>query len=181
LRAATEGEDFIIGPTARRGFINVAGIQSPGLTAAPAIAQMVVEILQDEGLGLRANPDFVPGLPEPVHFAALSTAEQVALAAADPAYGRIICRCETMTEGEVRDAIQRGATTLDGIKFRTRAGMGRCQGGFCTARCMTLLARLRNMPLTAVTKRGGDSWLVLERTEHEAAQSPAPVTVQRSK
>lgn len=163
VRAAADGEDFIIGSTAKRGFLNVAGIQSPGLTAAPAIAELVVELLRDEGLALVPKAEFVPTLPKPIHFASLSTPEQIALAARDGHYGRIACRCETVTEGEVRDAIRRGACTLDGIKFRTRAGMGRCQGGFCTARCMAILARELSIPLSAVTKRGGDSWLVCER------------------
>ncbi len=70
-----------------------------------------------------------------------------------------------VTEGEVREAIGRGAQTLDGLKFRTRAGMGRCQGGFCTDRCMAVLADALDVPFTSVTKRGGDSWLVLDRSE----------------
>ncbi len=163
LRAVATGEDFIIGPTGRRGFINAAGIQSPGLTAAPAIAELVVDILRDEGLDLIERDDFVPALPRPVHFAALSTMEQIALSLRDPRYRRIACRCEYVTEGEVLDAIARGAMTLDGIKFRTRAGMGRCQGGFCTVRCMELLARSRGMDMASVTKRGHGSWLVFER------------------
>lgn len=162
LRAAADGEDFIIGPTTKRGFINVAGIQSPGLTAAPAIAQMVVEILCNEGLRLELKDHFEAILPSPVHFASLSTNEQIALASIDPRYRRMVCRCEFITEGEVLDAIGRGANTLDGIKFRTRAGMGRCQGGFCTARCMELLAQKLHLPMSAITKRGGDSWLVRE-------------------
>ena len=170
LRAAADGDDFIIGPTAKKGFINVAGIQSPGLTAAPAIAEMIVEILRDEGLALAANDAFEPTLPNLVHFAALSTDEQIALAAADRRYGRLACRCEWVTEGEVVAAIGRGARSLDGIKFRTRAGMGRCQGGFCTARCMQLLAGERSTPMTAVTKRGGDSWLVLDRSAADGGE-----------
>lgn len=171
VRAAAEGDDFIIGPTAKRGFINVAGIQSPGLTAAPAIAELVVELLRDEGLALVPKADFVPGLPHALHFATLPTAEQIALAAHDVRYGRIVCRCEIVTEGEVSAAIQRGARTLDGIKFRTRAGMGRCQGGFCTARCMEILARELAIPMTAVTKRGGDSWLLLDRPDNTPTEA----------
>jgi len=162
LRASADGEDFIIGTTARRGFINAAGIQSPGLTAAPAIARMVAEILQAEKLPMTLRSDFVARMPHPVHFAALSTQEQIALLLRHPRYRRIVCRCEAVTEGEVIDAIERGASTLDGIKFRTRAGMGRCQGGFCTIRCMELLARERRLPMTAVTKRGSGSWLACE-------------------
>lgn len=163
LRSPADGDDFIIGPTAQRGFINVAGIQSPGLTAAPAIAELVCDILRDEGLELHARPDFVPGLPLPIHFHALSTEEQMALVARDPRYRRIACRCEFVTEGEVLDAIARGACTLDGVKFRTRAGMGRCQGGFCTSRVLELLAHAQGAPLSAVTKRGPGTWLVRER------------------
>ncbi|MFP4222047.1 MAG: NAD(P)/FAD-dependent oxidoreductase [Phormidium sp.] len=165
LRAVTGSEDFIIGPTAKPGFINVAGIQSPGLTAAPAIATLLVEILRDEGLSLTPKDDFIPTIPKPIHFASLSTEEQIALAEKDPSYGRIVCRCEFISEGEIRDAIRRGASTLDGIKFRTRAGMGRCQGGFCTGRCMQLLSEELDLPLTAITKRGGDSWVARPRQE----------------
>lgn len=163
LRAPASGEDFIIGPTAQPGFLNAAGIQSPGLTAAPAIARLMVELLRQEGLTLTPRDDFVATLPRPVHFATMSTQEQIALTLRDPRYRRIVCRCEYVTEGEVLDAIARGATTLDGIKFRTRAGMGRCQGGFCTVRCMELLARAGGMALTDVTKRGPGSWLVRTR------------------
>jgi glycerol-3-phosphate dehydrogenase len=163
LRAVANDEDFIIGPTARKGFINVAGIQSPGLTAAPAIAEMVRAILQDEGLTLVPRADFVASLPRPIHFATLSTEVQLALTEQNPHYRRMVCRCEYVTEGEILAAIQRGARTLDGLKFRTRAGMGRCQGGFCTTRCMELLARSLGMSMTEVTKRGENSWIVCER------------------
>ncbi len=172
MRAPADGEDFIIGPTAQRGFINAAGIQSPGLTAAPAIARMIIDILQAEGLMMTLRDDFVARMPRPVHFATLSTQEQIALTLRHPRYRRIVCRCETVTEGEVIDAITRGASTLDGVKFRTRAGMGRCQGGFCTIRCMELLSEQRGVPMTALTKRGPDSWLVCER--QTSAEAPAP-------
>ncbi|WP_017660098.1 NAD(P)/FAD-dependent oxidoreductase [Baaleninema simplex] len=169
LRAVADGEDFIIGPTAKKGFINVAGIQSPGLTAAPAIATMLADILKDEGLSMEEKEDFVPSVPKPIHFASLSTDEQIALAEKDPSYGRIVCRCEFVSEGEILDAIRRGAKTLDGIKFRTRAGMGRCQGGFCTGRCMELLSRELEIPLTEITKRGGETWVVRSRKEEVAS------------
>ncbi len=165
LRAAADGDDFIIGPTTKRGFINVGGIQSPGLTAAPAIARHVVEILGDEGLGLKLNEEFVADVPKRIIMANLDTDAQIRMAARQPAYGQICCRCEQVSEGEVVDAIHAGARTLDGIKFRTRAGMGRCQGGFCTWRCMELLARELHLPVTEITKRGGGSWVVCEREE----------------
>lgn len=165
LRPVADTEDFIIGPTAKKGFINVAGIQSPGLTAAPAIALRVVDILQDEGLKLTPNQQFIPSIDKPIHFANLSIDEQIKLAQQDPRYSHIICRCECVPEAEILNAIHRGARTLDGIKFRTRAGMGRCQGGFCTGRCMEMLSRELNIPMAQVTKRGGDSWIVCEREE----------------
>ena len=101
---------------------------------------MVADILRSEGLSLHPAECFVPTLPRPVRFAAFhSRADRTH--PQDPRYRRIACRCEFVTEGEVLDAIAHGASTLDGIKFRTRAGMGRCQGGFCTSRCLELLAR----------------------------------------
>jgi glycerol-3-phosphate dehydrogenase len=165
LRAVSDTEDFVIGATSKKGFINVAGIQSPGLTAAPAIAEMLPDILQAEGLSLRWKDEFRPTNPKPIRFAKLSSADQMKLVGQDRRYGRIACRCEEVTEGEVVDAIGRGARTLDGIKFRTRAGMGRCQGGFCMPRCMELLSRALDLPLTAITKRGGNSWVVCQREE----------------
>lgn len=166
MRAVADDEDFRIGPTNVPGFFDVAGIQSPGLTAAPAIAVMVADLLREAGLSLSsvAAPTLPPLAPL-VHFAGAPMARQQELAAADPRYGHVVCRCEIVTEAEVCHAIERGARTLDGIKFRTRAGMGRCQGGFCTSRCMTLLSRELDVPLTAVTKRGGDSWLVVDRAD----------------
>jgi glycerol-3-phosphate dehydrogenase len=87
----------------------------------------------------------------------------------DPAYGRIACRCELVTEGEVLDAIDRGARTMDGVKFRTRAGMGRCQGGFCAWRCLRLLADSQDVDVSAITKRGGRSWIALPRRDGRPA------------
>lgn len=168
VRAVSDSEDFVIGPTALPGFVNVAGIQSPGLTAAPAIADLVIEILDDLGAGLEPNPAFRPGIDRPVHVAALTPEEREALASEDPRFAHVVCRCELVTEGEIRDAIRRGARTLDGLKFRTRAGMGRCQGGFCTSRCMQLLAG-PDGDLSTVTKRGGDSWVVLRRDQLRSA------------
>jgi glycerol-3-phosphate dehydrogenase len=172
VRAVLDGEDFLIGPTEAPGFLNVAGIQSPGLTAAPAIAVLVADLLGDAGLDLgdRGDP---PDIAPPVRFATLSAAGQEALAAADPAHRRVLCRCESVTEGEIREAVQRGARTLDGLKFRTRAGMGRCQGGFCTDRCMSVLADELEVPFTSITKRGGGSWLVLDRGDLGRDRGPS--------
>ncbi|MDF1592558.1 MAG: NAD(P)/FAD-dependent oxidoreductase [Desulfobacterales bacterium] len=160
LRAVSNTNDFIIGPTRIKGFINVGGIQSPGLTSAPSIAEYVRDILMNEGLVCREKEDFKPQLPGPPRFSTLSDAQQLDLVEKNPLFGRVVCRCELVTEAEVQIAIDHGARTLDGIKFRSRTGMGRCQGGFCTTRCMDILAKRLEQELQKVTKRGGDSWIV---------------------
>jgi len=163
LRAHEDNHDFIIGEAADApGFIDCAGIESPGLTSAPAIGRMVAGILQEK-LDLLPNPDFVgtrKGLLDPE---ALSKEERMALIKENPAYGNMICRCEMITEGEILDAIRRplGARSLDGIKRRTRAGMGRCQAGFCSPRTMEILHRECGIPMMEITKSGGDSRLVV--------------------
>jgi glycerol-3-phosphate dehydrogenase len=171
LRAVSDTNDFIIGPTDVKGFINVAGIQSPGLTASPAIAEYVRDTLKDEGLTLEAKADFRAHVPCASRFSAADLDERERLVAENPLFARVVCRCELVTEAEVQDAIDRGARTLDGVKFRTRAGMGRCQGGFCTSRCMELLARRGGVPIHAITKRGGGSWMVAEMINE---QHPRP-------
>lgn len=173
LRAVADGEDFVIGATSVPGFVNVIGIQSPGLTAAPAIAEDVVDLLADQGLALESDDAFVPDLPAPLRAAALDFEELAIAARGDPAFGRIACRCERVTEGEVRAAIARGARTMDGVKFRTRAGMGRCQGGFCAWRVMSLLAEVHDVPIPEVTKKGTGSWIALERTDPAPAEEAA--------
>ena len=137
IRAATYTEDFHIAPSkAMKGLINVAGIQSPGLAAAPAIAGMVLDILRDEGLAMVMKEDFNPLRREPPPFSSLSLIEQNRLIHEDERYGHIVCRCEQISEREIVDALHRPlpALTLDAVKRRTRAGMGRCQGGFCLPR-----------------------------------------------
>ena len=173
LRAVADGEDFVIGATEVPGFVNVIGIQSPGLTAAPAIAEDVVALLAEQGMALEPNPDFVPGLEAPVRCADLDFDELARIARGDPRFGRIACRCEFVTEGEVLAAIDRGARTMDGVKFRTRAGMGRCQGGFCAWRVMSLIAEATDVPVPAVTKKGSGSWIALERRDPERAEEVA--------
>lgn len=160
LRAVADSNDFVIGPTPVKGFYNVAGIQSPGLTSAPAIAEYVRDLLKEDGLRLEPRPGFDPTVNGPTRFAQLSPEEQDRLAAKNPLFAKVVCRCELVTEAEIHEAIDHGARTLDGIKFRTRAGMGRCQGGFCTSRCMEILSRRLEIPITSVTKRGGGSWMV---------------------
>jgi glycerol-3-phosphate dehydrogenase len=167
LRAVSDTNDFVIGPTPVKGFVNVAGIQSPGLTASPAIAEYVRDVLQDEGLTLEEKADFRPHVPCAARFSAVDLEERERLVAENPLFARVVCRCELVTEAEVQDAIDRGARTLDGVKFRTRAGMGRCQGGFCASRCMELLARRGGVPIQAITKRGGGSWIVAEMVNEQ--------------
>lgn len=148
VRPADYKEDFWIEASpVTDGFINVGAIQSPGLAAAPAIAQMVEHILtqlaQNRGEPLVRDPGYQPIRQREVEFRHLSRAEQDALIQKDPRYGRIICRCESITEGEILDAVRSPIvpTSVDAIKRRTRAGMGRCQGGFCQPRVLELLAR----------------------------------------
>ena len=160
LRAVSNTNDFIIGTTRIKGFINVAGIQSPGLTSAPSIAEYVRDILMAEGLVCREKSDFRPQLPGPARFSSLNDAQQHALVKKNPLFAKVVCRCELVTEAEVQTAIDHGARTLDGIKFRSRAGMGRCQGGFCTTRCMEILAERLGREFQDITKRGGESWIV---------------------
>ena len=167
LRAHLNTDDFVIGESAAvKGLYNVAGIESPGLSSAPAIAVHVAEEIAQK-LSLGKNANFVAerkGIP---HFATLSDEERQKLVAENPLYGRIVCRCETVTEGEIVEAIRRkpGAVDMDGIKRRTRQGMGRCQAGFCTPRVMEILSRELGVPMTEVTKRGGNSQFVIGRTK----------------
>ena len=174
VRAVSDTGDFVIGPTELTGFLNVAGIQSPGLTAAPAIAELVADLLQVEGLALDPKSSVVPAVHRPVPFRDADQGTRVARAEADPSFGRVVCRCELVTEGEVTRSIEHGANTLDGVKFRTRAGMGRCQGGFCTWRVMQLLAARLDLPMSAVTKRGDESWLVIDREDAPGTTGGSP-------
>ncbi|MFA6079103.1 MAG: NAD(P)/FAD-dependent oxidoreductase [Candidatus Omnitrophota bacterium] len=155
------GDDFIIRHEAEvPGFINVAGIQSPGLTAAPAIALMVCGILKDHGLRLRKKLFFHKHRKKEIHLFAIPLEKTKSLIKKDPGYSDIVCRCEMVSAKEVREAIARGARTMDGIKFRTRAQAGRCHGGFCTTRIMKILSEETGMPLVKVTKRGKNSEIV---------------------
>ena len=156
LRAHEDGNDFVIGeaPDAK-GFINVAGIESPGLSSAPAIGEYVADIAKNL-LVLTKKENFIATRKGILHPETLSLEERNELIKQQPAYGNIICRCEMISEGEILDAIHRplGARSLDGIKRRTRAGMGRCQAGFCAPRTMEILERELHIPMTDITKNG---------------------------
>lgn len=152
--------DFIIEPSKKLAkFINVS-IGGNGTTASPAIAEYVENILNNQGLNLKEKDSFNPLRKGIIEFRNLSIKEKEELIKKDSKYGHVVCRCETVTEGEIVEAIKRGSRTLDGIKYRTRAGMGRCQGGFCTPRILEILSRELNIPITEITKKGGDSILL---------------------
>ena len=163
LRAHEAGDDFVIGEAEdAKGFINVAGIESPGLSSAPAIAVMVADRVK-EMLNPEVNDKFNPIRKGILHPDTLTLEERNELIKKQPAYGNIICRCEMITEGEILDAIHRplGARSLDGVKRRTRAGMGRCQAGFCSPRTMEILEREVPMSMFDITKNGVGSNIVI--------------------
>lgn len=163
LRAHEDGDEFIIGePEDAQGFIDCAGIESPGLTSAPAIGEMAAGILREK-LHLEEKDDFIAERKGILDPDTLTKEERAELIRREPAYGNIICRCEMVTEGEIIDAIRRplGAKSLDGVKRRTRAGMGRCQSGFCSPRTMEILARELRISIADITKSGGASKLVV--------------------
>lgn len=151
LRANTEIDDFLVGETEQKGFFNIAGIKSPGLTSAPAIARDVVRMLGKAGLTLDPKETFVDER-HVVRFKHLSHEERAAAIAKNPLYGQIVCRCETITEGEIVDALHRPLPpcSIDGVKRRCGSGMGRCQGGFCGPRVQQIIARELGIPQEAV-------------------------------
>ncbi len=166
IRASEKNGDFIIRESEQiNGLIHAAAIDSPGLSSAAAIAEYIVELLHGSGLDLQENPAF-DGTREDTHaFRKLSDEEKDVFIKQNPAYGRIICRCETVSEGEILDALRRNpkATDIDGVKRRTRAGMGRCQGGFCMPYVMRLIEKESGKPMTEITKKGGSSNAVTGR------------------
>ena len=161
LRAHEPRHEFFIGQIAP-GFVDCAAIESPGLSSAPAIGVMVADIVT-EILGLEADPGFNGSRKGILNPQDLGIEEYNALIRENPAYGTVICRCETVTEGEIIDAIHRnpGAKSIDGVKRRTRAGMGRCQGGFCSPRVLEILSRELGVPMGEITKSGGNSRLIV--------------------
>ncbi len=176
LRAAGSTGDFIIN-SPFPGLFNAAGIESPGLTAAPAIAEYIVDMLAAQGLILRKKKDWQP-LRQPIYaFRYASTEEKNQIIRRDKSYGRVVCRCETVTEGEILAAIHTNppARDLDGIKRRTRAQMGRCQGGFCMPYIAELLSREYGIPFEQVTKSGPGSEIAPYTTHLFAAGNSMPM------
>lgn len=152
LRALSDRDDFIVEEDQKvKGFFDVAGMKSPGLSSAPAIALDVVRLLEQSGLMLTKKQDFNPYRHQ-THFMTLTSEEKNQLIKKDSRYGRMICRCEQITEGEILESIHRpvGATTVEGVKRRCRPGMGRCQGGFCGPLVHGILARELGIPMEKV-------------------------------
>jgi len=183
LRAAGNTQDFLIdAPAERPGLLVLAGIESPGLTASPAIAERAVHILREAGLPLVERPDYLPIRKRAPRFSMLSHSEQDALIASDPRYGHIVCRCETVTEGEIVAACHAPipARSYDALKRRTRVGAGRCQGAFDTPRVLQIMARELGLSPLQLTKRGGASYM-LSRETKDVSRTPgfAPRTPEK--
>jgi len=167
LRAISDTGDFVIKEAeGAPNFIDAGGIKSPGLTAAPAIALYVISILKEKGLVLDKKKSFNPIVKRKL-FITMSEEKQAAMIKKNPLYGRIICRCENITEGDIIDSIARkaGATTMDGVKRRCRTGMGRCQGGFCGPRVQHILARELKRPLEEIVLEKKSSYILTGKTK----------------
>ena len=168
IRAATWEEDFIVEASEKvPNLIHAAGIQSPGFASAPAIAEDIAALaLRRFPAVLKEKPDFIPRRAAPRETASMHDAERHALIKRDPLYGKIVCRCEQISEGEIRDAVHSCRAlgmqniSLDAVKRRCRAGMGRCHGGFCTPRVMEIISRETGIPLERITKKGGSSYIL---------------------
>lgn len=162
LRANSDRSDFIIEKSRQDArFVNVAGIKSPGLSAAPAIAKMAISMLESEGLRLNAKAE-IKYAERRINFSKLSTEKKAELIKKDPAYGSVVCRCGTVTEGEVLAALRSPIQprTLDGIKRRCGTGMGRCQGGFCSPKVHEIISKTLNIPYESICQEQEGSWIV---------------------
>lgn len=166
LRSVGSTGDFIINSPKNR-FINVAGIESPGLSSSPAIAEYVLDLLKEKGLTCVRNDRAITTRKSMHAFRESSIDEKNRMIKENPAYGKIVCRCEGVTEGEILDAIRTNprATDLDGVKRRTRSQMGRCQGGFCSPYIIELLSRELNVPYEKITKFGKGSYIATGKTK----------------
>ena len=167
VRAATEIDDFII-EFACEGFLDLAGIKSPGLSAAPAIAGLAVKMLGESGLALEEKESFTDERTH-LRFKHLSDEEKNNAVKKNSAYGRVICRCETITEGEIIDALNSPIppVSLDGIKRRAGTGMGRFQGGFCGPKVLEIMAKYKNEPFEAVLQDNTGSIILTGKTKSE--------------
>jgi glycerol-3-phosphate dehydrogenase len=160
LRAVSDTGDFIIGPSLRDPmFFNACGIQSPGLTCCLSIAQLIKAMVLERKGRAGKRKSYEPTRKAIEKFETKDIMAKKALHKKERLYGEIVCRCENVTEAEVVEAIRRGSDTLDGIKFRTRAGMGRCQGGYCAIKVMRIINRETGIPFEKITKCGSDSYI----------------------
>jgi glycerol-3-phosphate dehydrogenase len=157
LRPALAGGDFMIRFSEKApAFLQAAGIQSPGLTASPAVGKLIVNLLAEAGLPMEDKETIAP-VPPKRRLRELSAEEVDRLYQEDPAWTNIICRCEKISEAEIVDAVRHGHITLDAVKLHTRAGMGRCQGGFCSAKIWAIISRETGIPVEELSKRGESS------------------------
>ncbi len=166
VRASTKGGEFLLQASEKvPGLVHAGGIDSPGLTCCVSIAKYLTNILRSIGLSLEAKENWNGKREDPHAFRKMNDEEKNKYIQSNPAYGKIVCRCETVTEGEILRAIRANppAWDIDGVKRRTRSGMGRCQGGFCGPYVMELIAQGRNIPMEQVTKFGGKSYMVTGR------------------
>jgi len=162
VRARTKIDDFIIGKVkGAKGFVDAAGMCSPGLSSAPAVGEYVAELLGEEGLKLEKKKDFIFERRK-VRFKHLSTEEKIELVKSNPSYGKIVCRCETITEGEILDTFNTPIPprSVDGVKRRAGSGMGRCQGGFCGPTVVELLSEHFKVDKTKIVQEGASSWML---------------------
>ncbi len=166
LRATGNTGDFIINSPIK-GFINCAGIESPGLSSAPAIAEEVIALLKQQGANLTEKKNYNPIRKAYTDFNSMTIEEKNEMIKKDKSFGKIVCRCERITEGEILEAIKANPKPLDldGVKRRTRAQMGRCQGGFCSPYIMELLAKELGVDKTEITKNGGNSKMLTGKTK----------------
>jgi len=167
IRAESDADDYIIREAAGApNFIDVAGIKSPGLTAAPAIAEYVAALTEEKGLVLKEKKDFNPVIKRKLFFE-MTDEEQAAAIKKNPLYGRVVCRCENITEGDIVNAVRRpvGAVTMEGVKRRCRAGTGRCQSGFCGPKVQQILARELGKPLEQIMLEKESSYILTGKTK----------------
>jgi glycerol-3-phosphate dehydrogenase len=170
VRSSTKGGEFILQASQSiDGLVHAGAIDSPGLTCCVAIAQYLVNPLQEQGLLLECKDNWLGHRDDPHAFRKMNDEEKNAYIQQHPQYGKIVCRCENITEGEIRHAISSNppARDMDGVKRRTRSGMGRCQGGFCGPYVMELISEELSIPLEQVTKCGGNSYMVTGRIGEE--------------
>ena len=168
VRAHLDSDDFLIGTVSGApNAFEAVGIESPGISSAPAIAEELACIVE-KCLGLKRKKAVVPYKKPEKPFCNMNDDERMDAVRKNPQYGSIICRCETVTEAEIRQAIHRpvGARTIDGVKRRTRAGMGRCQGGFCSPRVAQIISEETGIPLSQIRKGGGDSKILSDTVEN---------------